>query len=415
MKKSLYILLAVVMLLSLAACGQSTAAQVVDDAAPADEIAEEIPEVTYEVSVSDPDGNPIPDVMVQFCDDVTCTTGGTDKNGTAVFTGKDGSYKVQVLKVPEGFVGTEEEFTFPDTGREISITLEIPKPATDHPIFGFSFFNPEKFENTEGIIDWVSYRVNDYVYDVYPMYYKAGDFDNYAQLFDLLCVQKDDAEAEKYLRENIRPQAGWDAFTLEKVGSVDGMTCFLVQRNLSEEDLESYKDAFGESYDEYISLRNDKETFLSGIKLYEPTGENFLFETQDMDGNAYSLADVLAGHKVTMINFWATWCGPCVNELPQLEKLSKSFEEKDCQIIGICTDLYAGSDTSEAQKILTKAGVTYLNLVAPENDEKYYMLNAYPTSYFVDSEGNILTEPVVGADIKGYSKALKTALAALEG
>ena len=170
-----------------------------------------------------------------------------------------------------------------------------------------------------------------------------------------------------------------------------------------------------EAYEEYISLYEDKDTFVSGIKMYEPKGMNFLFETKDFDGNAVNMADILAGHKVTMINCWATWCNPCVKELPQLQKLSKKFEAKDCQIIGICTDVDMNDDTSEAAKILNKAGADFLNLVAPNDTHNYYMLYCWPTSFFVDSEGRLLTDPVFGANMKGYSKALEDALSALEG
>ena len=238
-------------------------------------------------------------------------------------------------------------------------------------------------------------------------------------LYSLSFAAMEDADAERYLRAEreatVAQLGGWDAVTFEKVASANGTVCFLYQPKLSREQLHEIAEYDYMDEEEFASLYEDKETFLSGIKLYPPEGESFLFETRDMDGNPVSTADVFAGHRVTMINCWATWCGPCKKELPQLQKLSKTFEKKGCQIIGLCLDLYPDLDTSEAVKILKKAGVKYLNLVAPFEDHQYLMLYVYPTSFFVDSEGNMLTEPVSGALIGEYEKALDKALSALEG
>ena len=419
MKKMLCMLLALLMLMGLSACGQSAPA---NDAAPAEETAEEIPDVTYSVSVADSDGNPIPGVTVQFCDDVSCTTGDTDDSGTAEFTAKEGIYTVHVLKVPEGFIGTDEEFSFPDGATELGVALDILVPTVNRPQIGFAFYNPKSFEDSKGLIDWVSEQIGSSIFNIYPLYYypdPASDSYRAVKLFDLLFVQKDESAAEDYLKEEIHPRDGWDIVTLEKVGSAEDLTCFLLEWNQTEEEkeqaAEDLKAAMGEYYDEYAALSGDKETFLSGFRFNKPEPATMLFETQDLDGSPVNMADVLAGHKVTMVNLWATWCGPCVNELPDLGRLSKTFEEKDCQIIGICLDVNAGGDAAEAKSILENAGAEYLNLAAPENRYQYLLLDisTYPTTYFVDSEGNVLTEPVVGAMPSRYPTMLNEALAKL--
>ena len=414
MKKLLCMLPAMLMLFTLCACGQgSGGAAPTESAAPTEE-----PDVAYSVSVADTDGNPIPGVTLQFCDDVTCTMGETDENGAAVFNAKEGTYTVHVLKVPEGVVGTEEEFSFPEAGTEISIALEIPKPAIDRPIIGFTYFNPDKYKDLKGKLGWDVSRISEDVYVLNPTYH-LSDSSMYTSLFDVLCVQKEESEAEAYLKDTISPSAGWDAYSLEKVGSAENLTCFLAQQNLSEEDMEFYKGIFGEQFDEFAELRADKETFITGIELHEPAPEILLFETQDLDGNPVSLADVLAGRKVTMVNLWATWCDPCKEELPELQDLSESFEAKDCQVIGVCMDCRAGEDPAEVKAILEEAGVTYLNLRIPEETVELLEINTYPTSYLVDSEGRVLTMPVLGSYVGYtdyvYSGKLSEALSKLEG
>ncbi len=435
MKKIVVLMLAFAMVFGLIACGGTSApatgtesnsseqaagsgSEGSENAAEpeTEKIAEEIPDVTYSVSVADPDGNPVPGVTVEFCDDVACRTEDTDESGTAAFTAKKGSYTVHVLNVPEGFIGTEEEFIVSETGSDIDVTLEILQPVLNEPIYGFSYYNPERYEQIQDKLSWSTYGEGSDVYELHLNY--KPESGNRLTLFVLLVPTWDPAVAEETFSKEFGKMIEEDAIIFEKVGSAEGTSCFLYQQKNSREVIHQGFEEMKlseEAYEEFVALYEDKETFVSGIKMYEPKGMNFLFETQDMDGNAVNMADVLAGHKVTMINCWATWCNPCVKELPQLQKLNKKFEEKGCQIIGICTDLDMNDDTSEAVKILTKAGADFLNMVAPDDTHNYYMLYCWPTSFFVDSEGKMLTDPVFGANVKGYSKALEKALQALEG
>ena len=434
MKRIIALLMALMMILPALACAGSAvqteaspapAAQE-SAAAPAEteppeaepEQAEEtVPDIAYTVSVTDPDGNPVPGVTVEFCSDSECRTESTGENGAAVFTAPEGSYTVHILSVPLGFAGTDGEFPVSDADGGLQVTLETLQPSVDEPVFGFAYYDPEPYREASERLMWNSGKVKDYYMSV--LFYKAHEWSQPVMLYSLSFAAMEDADAERYLRAEreatVAQLGGWDAVTFEKVASANGTVCFLYQPKLSREQLHEIAEYDYMDEEEFASLYEDKETFLSGIKLYPPEGESFLFETRDMDGNPVSTADVFAGHRVTMINCWATWCGPCKKELPQLQKLSKTFEKKGCQIIGLCLDLYPDLDTSEAVKILKKAGVKYLNLVAPFEDHQYLMLYVYPTSFFVDSEGNMLTEPVSGALIGEYEKALDKALSALEG
>ena len=58
------------------------------------------------------------------------------------------------------------------------------------------------------------------------------------------------------------------------------------------------------------------------------------FAATDMDGNAVD-ESILSGKKVTMINLWAPWCGPCVGEMPDLQKLNEKYADKGFQVIGV--------------------------------------------------------------------------------
>lgn len=136
----------------------------------------------------------------------------------------------------------------------------------------------------------------------------------------------------------------------------------------------------------------------------DSVGNMVSFKTTDLDGNSVKSEDLFRGKKVTMINFWATWCPHCVEELPELEKLNAELAAQGCQVIGICED--ADTEAEEAKRILNENGVTYTNVALVK--EMYPMMphKALPTTYFVDSEGKILTKPVVGVSIDQYKEKL---------
>ena len=177
-----------------------------------------------------------------------------------------------------------------------------------------------------------------------------------------------------------------------------------------------------ELYAEYQDvMANVEEDVLSGVTLkgahrafeVTPVGTKLSFETTDLNGNAVSSADLFAGHKVTMINLWATWCTYCKQEMPELEEFSKELAEKDCQIIGICTDL-DDDNVRQAIKILEENGVTYTNIKQTDELAQTLLTIGLPTTYFVDSEGRILTTPVRGAYFDKYREKIEEALKEVE-
>ena len=137
------------------------------------------------------------------------------------------------------------------------------------------------------------------------------------------------------------------------------------------------------------------------------------FETTDLEGGAVKSSDLFKDSKITMINLWATWCGPCIKEMPDLAELSREYEKKGCRIIGICLD--GAEEKEEAIQILKDNGVEYLNLIAPDNIDDILPSSVIPTTYFVDSEGTILVNPPVqGAAVETYPEMLDDLLEMLD-
>ena len=126
------------------------------------------------------------------------------------------------------------------------------------------------------------------------------------------------------------------------------------------------------------------------------------FEGKDLDGNTVKSDELFSGNAVTVVNFWFTTCNPCVGELAELDALNKELAEKGGSLIGVNTFTLDGDEAaiSEAKDVLAKKGATYQNVYFDSDGEAgKFTANifAYPTTYVIDRNGNIVGEPIVGA------------------
>lgn len=130
------------------------------------------------------------------------------------------------------------------------------------------------------------------------------------------------------------------------------------------------------------------------------------FETQDVFGGEYSQT-LFAEYDLTLVNAFATWCGPCTEELPELERLRQSFAEKGVKL-GV---VGAVLDTIMPDGNLDEGALEKARALSEENDLQFPLLipdaenmngrltgiEAFPESFFVDAQGNIVGETYSGA------------------
>lgn len=120
------------------------------------------------------------------------------------------------------------------------------------------------------------------------------------------------------------------------------------------------------------------------------------------DGGTMS-SDVFADSKLTMINVWATFCGPCINEMPDLGEIATTYDVAEFQLIGIVADTMEGDEAmlEEAKAIIEETGANYPHLLL--NEELYVNLvgasDSVPTTYFFNQDGELLGY-LVGAQSK---------------
>lgn len=111
------------------------------------------------------------------------------------------------------------------------------------------------------------------------------------------------------------------------------------------------------------------------------------FTVYDQDGKEVKLSDYLGTPVV--VNFWASWCGPCKSEMPHFEKLSKEYEGKVQFLMVNLTD--GDRETKEnAEKYISENGFTFKVLYDTDLDAaQTYNVTSIPTSIFIDELGNV--------------------------
>lgn len=117
------------------------------------------------------------------------------------------------------------------------------------------------------------------------------------------------------------------------------------------------------------------------------------FEMEDQFGNVHRLDDYKG--KVIFLNFWATWCGPCRNEMPEIQKLYEEYaaqgENAEVAVIGVAGPGMGGEGSrEEITAFMEENGYTYPVLMDETGEMfSYYGISAFPTTFMIDREGNV--------------------------
>lgn len=157
--------------------------------------------------------------------------------------------------------------------------------------------------------------------------------------------------------------------------------------------------------DEGIASIKDKVEKLKATAV----GQKFTdFEMQAPDGKAVKLSDYVGKGKVVLVDFWASWCGPCRREMPNLVEAYKKYRNKGFEIVGVSLDRDAEA---------WKNGIEKLDITWPQmSDLKYwdcegaklYAVSSIPHTVLIDGEGIILARGLHGEELQEQiAEALK--------
>ena len=128
------------------------------------------------------------------------------------------------------------------------------------------------------------------------------------------------------------------------------------------------------------------------------------FTLKDLEGNTVSLSDY-KGENV-YVNFFATWCPPCKGEMPDIEKISQKYKDKDLVVLAV--DL--GEDRDTVKNFIAENNLSFKVLLdSDQTATELYQITSIPVSVFIDKKGNVVAKKVgamTGGEMELYVKML---------
>lgn len=163
------------------------------------------------------------------------------------------------------------------------------------------------------------------------------------------------------------------------------------QNTAAEEEQNTEKEADVQGTSEPKSTSANKKSTLS-LPVF--------FQGQDIEGNEVS-SEIFSESKLTMLNVWATYCNPCLQEMPDLGELAEEYDAAEFQVIGIISDVQEGAEEetlSTARELIEQTGADYSHLLLNESIYKALLteVTAVPTTFFLNENGMVL-DTVVGS------------------
>ncbi len=118
------------------------------------------------------------------------------------------------------------------------------------------------------------------------------------------------------------------------------------------------------------------------------------FTLPDLNGTRVKLSD-LRGKKAVFLNFWASWCPSCQEEMPTMEKLYQEFKPRGLEIVAVSID----REKADVAKFMITHGVTFRALLDRDGKvARKYRVTAIPTHYFIDKNGVVRSREVAAKD-----------------
>lgn len=136
-------------------------------------------------------------------------------------------------------------------------------------------------------------------------------------------------------------------------------------------------------------------------RLAASVGKKFIdFTSTTPDGASMKLSDVIAKNKYTLLDFWASWCGPCMQEMPNVVKVYNTYKSKGLEIVGLSLD----ADADAWKKAIKEQKATWVHLSdltgwdAPAVAS--YGVQGIPATFLIDQEGTIVAKNLRGAELE---------------
>ncbi|MDR1600539.1 MAG: TlpA family protein disulfide reductase [Oscillospiraceae bacterium] len=154
----------------------------------------------------------------------------------------------------------------------------------------------------------------------------------------------------------------------------------------------------------------------------DSAGWSLKFETSSLSGEEVTQS-AFAENKLTILNVFATWCPPCVKELPELAAVAGEYADQGVMMVGLLEDgvnqlTFAPDDAviEQARTLLADAGADYLVILPNDTlwNQFVAQLQYVPTTFFLDGTGKVVETLVGSRDAAGWAKEIDTVLAKLD-
>lgn len=152
------------------------------------------------------------------------------------------------------------------------------------------------------------------------------------------------------------------------------------------------------------------EELIDSIEYTELDSGKVTFDSLNLDGEQVT-DSIFAEKKMTVVNVWATYCNPCINEMPELAEWEKEMGE-DVQILYVCSDIMEenSDNISLANMIADRAGIDRTHVIynLPGTFTDIMMqITGVPTTFFVNQDGEMMENLVIGASVDKYKALLE--------
>lgn len=121
-------------------------------------------------------------------------------------------------------------------------------------------------------------------------------------------------------------------------------------------------------------------------EIFGLTGKAPAFTARDADGAEHTLTQLLANGNYVLVDFWASWCGPCRRFVPTLKELAVKYADKGLVVVSISTD----KDRDAWLKALEEEGMPWLNLLDDSGISGEYGVTGIPSVFLIDPQGEIV-------------------------
>ena len=132
------------------------------------------------------------------------------------------------------------------------------------------------------------------------------------------------------------------------------------------------------------------------------------FSVYDRDGNLVRLSDFIG--KPVVLNFWASWCGPCKSEMPDFEEVYKEYKE-DIHFVMINLTDGSRETMDTATTFLNNSGYTFPVYYDKDSDAAYsYQVYGIPVTYFINAEGHLIAQGKSALDAETIKRGIEMIL-----